>query len=161
MTGLEVEEVADGGRAVVSPRGTYLVIADTLRNKLRSGEPTALPSEAELMRQHGVSRTTVRRALNVLAAEGLVRSAPGKGWVPVGAGPAERPLVDRVRDVILTDGLDVGDMLPSEAALSGRLGASRGAVRHALAQLEGTGLVKAVHGKGRIIQAPGPGREGA
>ncbi|WP_301125818.1 GntR family transcriptional regulator [Streptomyces cacaoi] len=146
---------------MASPRGTYLVIADALRDLLSSDEPPeALPSEAALMRQHGVSRTTVRRALQVLATEGLVKSTPGKGWTAVGTGTDERPLVHRVRDVVET--LDAGDMLPSEASLSERFGVSRGAVRHALAHLEGLGLVKAVHGKGRIVQArPGPDREGA
>lgn len=41
--------------------------------------PLLLPSEAELMRTFGVSRITVRRALQDLAAAGYVRRQAGKG----------------------------------------------------------------------------------
>ncbi len=39
-----------------------------------------LPSEAELGREYGVSRVTVRRALESLREEGLVASRQGFGW---------------------------------------------------------------------------------
>ncbi|MET9341208.1 FadR/GntR family transcriptional regulator [Nonomuraea sp. NPDC003804] len=45
------------------------------RGELRPGE--RLPSERELMVQFSVSRSTVREALRVLQARGLVRSRPG------------------------------------------------------------------------------------
>ncbi|NEW71011.1 winged helix-turn-helix transcriptional regulator [Streptomyces rapamycinicus] len=61
-----------------SPRGTYLMIADALRKEIEEGRITStVPSEAQLMRDHGVSRTTVRRALALLQGEGLIHSAPG------------------------------------------------------------------------------------
>jgi len=65
-----------------SDRPVYLQIADELRMQINSGEfgPGAkLPSEATLTAHYGVTRLTVRRALAVLAAEGLTESAPGKG----------------------------------------------------------------------------------
>ena len=43
----------------------------------RPGDP--VPSEAALMRQFGVSRMTVNRALRELAADGLVRRVQGSG----------------------------------------------------------------------------------
>ncbi|MFF4226378.1 GntR family transcriptional regulator [Streptomyces abikoensis] len=71
-----------------SPRGTYLRVAEALRQRLGdSGAQQVLPSEATLMHEYGVSRTTVRRALQTLAAEGLLGSRPGIGWQSV-AGPA-------------------------------------------------------------------------
>jgi DNA-binding GntR family transcriptional regulator len=42
--------------------------------------------------------------------------------------------------------------VPSESALAEEYGVSRGTARHALAELEGAGLVIAVHGKGRYVR---------
>ncbi|WP_053628429.1 GntR family transcriptional regulator [Streptomyces sp. XY511] len=136
-----------------SPRGTYLLIADTLRKEIEQGHPpnNALPSEAALMQAHDVSRNTIRRALKTLESEKLITSVPGAGWrvsrVPV------PPLVQRLIAVITEDHLAVGDRYPSEANLCARFGASRTAVRHALAQMEGTGLLATAHGKGRTVLA--------
>ncbi|MFF0850134.1 winged helix-turn-helix domain-containing protein [Streptomyces sp. NPDC003280] len=140
-----------------SPRGTYLVIAEALRAEIQEREGTGtLPSEAELMRSHGVGRNTIRRALKVLEAEGVVESAPGIGWRPAGSGD-RRSLAERMADVITEDSLAVGDAYPSEAKLCERFGASRTAVRRVLAQMEGNGLLTTVHGKGRTVRAlPAP-----
>ncbi|MET8676552.1 GntR family transcriptional regulator [Streptomyces sp. NPDC004647] len=138
-----------------SPRGTYLIIAESLRQGVESVDAAAtLPSEAALMAEHGVSRTTVRRALRVLADDGLIESAPGVGWRPVrGFVTDRRPLVERVAGVVATDGLAVGDAFPSESALCQRFGASRTAVRSALAHLEGRGVLATSHGRGRTVRA--------
>lgn len=150
----EVKDAQTEGERVASPRGTYLVIADALREDI-NGErpPEVLPSEAELMSRHDVSRTTVRRALRKLADDGLIESAPGRGWVVLGGNVDRRPLLERMTDVIRADALQVGATFPSESKLAERFGASRGSVRHALAQLEGQGVLVAVHGKGRTVQA--------
>ncbi|RZD65002.1 GntR family transcriptional regulator [Streptomyces albidoflavus] len=142
--------------AEASPRGTYLIIADALRKEITAGQiqDGALPSEADLMARHSVARNTVRRALKVLAEESLIVSVPGAGWRVSSAAP--RPLVDRLRDVIDQDGLAVGDPYPSEQKLCVRFGASRTAVRSALAQMEGLGLLATVHGKGRTVRALNP-----
>ncbi|NUV74128.1 GntR family transcriptional regulator [Streptomyces fungicidicus] len=139
-----------------SPRGTYLIIADALRKEIAAGQiqDGALPSEADLMARHKVARNTVRRALKVLADESLVVSVPGAGWMVSSTAP--RPLVDRLREVITEDGLAVGDPYPSEQNLCARFGASRTAVRSALAQMEGMGLLATVHGKGRTVRALTP-----
>ncbi|TSB26728.1 winged helix-turn-helix transcriptional regulator [Streptomyces benahoarensis] len=141
----------------VSPRGTYLVIADALRKKIANGafEEEGIPSEAALMRTHGVARTTVRRALEKLEQEGLIHSVPGVGRVP-GAGAERRPLLGRITDFITAQGLAVGDPLPSEARLCEEFSVSRTALRSALSVLEGQGVLQAVHGKGRTIRALPP-----
>ncbi|MDU8994524.1 GntR family transcriptional regulator [Streptomyces mirabilis] len=136
-----------------SPRGTYLQVSESLRQKIEGGEAgDALPSEAALMRAHDVSRNTIRRALKVLEADGVVESVPGIGW-RVARGGDRRSLAERMTDVITEDSLAVGDTYPSEAKLCERFGASRTAVRRVLAQMEGNGLLATVHGKGRTVCA--------
>ncbi|WP_326817930.1 GntR family transcriptional regulator [Streptomyces sp. NBC_01762] len=136
-----------------SPRGTYLVIAEALRNGIEEGQLLGdLPSEAELGDAYGVARNTVRRALKVLEAEGVLESSPGVGW-RVARGGDRRPLVERMIAVIDEDSLAVGSAYPSEAKLCARFGVSRTAVRRGLAQMEGTGLLLTVHGKGRTVRA--------
>ncbi|MEE1815225.1 winged helix-turn-helix domain-containing protein [Streptomyces sp. SP18ES09] len=134
-----------------SPRGTYLLIAEALRQGINEAGGADLPSEAALMREHKVSRNTIRRALRVLQTEGLVSSVPGAGWRA--SSKPLRPLIDRIIDLIDEDSLAVGDAFPSEAKLCERLDASRSAVRRALAQMEGTGMLDTRHGKGRTLRS--------
>ncbi|MEU8521684.1 GntR family transcriptional regulator [Streptomyces sp. NPDC048577] len=137
----------------VSPRGTYLVISEALGKGIKEGEIAgALPSEADLGGVYGVSRNTVRRALKVLEAEGLIRSVPGVGW-RVSQGGGERTLAALMTDLIAEDALAIGDAYPSETKLCERFGASRTAVRRVLARMEGSGLLDTVHGKGRAVRA--------
>ncbi|WP_069815348.1 GntR family transcriptional regulator [Streptomyces sp. TP-A0874] len=136
-----------------SPRGTYLQVSEALRQQIElHEEDSALPSEAALMRVHGVSRNTIRRALKVLEADGVVEPAPGIGWRVVRGGD-RRSLAQRMTDLIAEDSLTVGDTYPSEAKLCERFGSSRTAVRRVLAQMEGNGLLATVHGKGRTVRA--------
>jgi DNA-binding GntR family transcriptional regulator len=65
----------------------YRRIAVELRGQIERGAYSPggrLPSEAVLARRYGVSRDTVRRALALLRAAGLVRVLQGKGWFPCG-----------------------------------------------------------------------------
>lgn len=135
-----------------SPRGTYLLVAEVLRREIEKGiDGDVLPSEAVLMRTHNVSRNTIRRALKKLESEKLISPAPGSGW-RLSSEPI-RPLVDRMTALIEDEGLSVGDGYPSESQLCDRFDVSRTAVRHALAQMEGCGLLATVHGKGRTVRA--------
>lgn len=61
----------------------YLDLANELRTTIVEGHTGGLPSEAELGERHGVSRVTVRRALELLRGEGLVGSRQGSGWFVV------------------------------------------------------------------------------
>lgn len=78
----------------------YHQIFMILRSKIIDGEyseKSLLPSENEIARLFGVSRITAIRALNELAAQGLVSRARGKGTIvrlvetgTIVRGPAER-----------------------------------------------------------------------
>lgn len=72
----------------------YQEIADDLRRTIGSGllaPGDVLPSESSLGSQHGASRVTVRKALEVLRSEGLVESRQGFGWM-VAAEPVPQTL---------------------------------------------------------------------
>ncbi|MGZ8753421.1 MAG: GntR family transcriptional regulator [Acidimicrobiia bacterium] len=69
----------------------YLDLAETLRHRIADGAGGALPSEAALGAEFGVSRVTVRRALELLRGEGLVHSRRGAGWF-VAMDPIRQPL---------------------------------------------------------------------
>ncbi len=66
-----------------------------LREQILSGEMGAsarLPSEPTLAQEHGVSRVTVRRALDKLAGDGMIERRPGSGTFVSGT-PAAMPVV--------------------------------------------------------------------
>jgi GntR family transcriptional regulator len=72
----------------------YRTIADELRRSVEAGEYGAgrlLPSESELSAVNGVSRVTVRKALELLRDEGLIDSRQGFGWF-VAASPLRQAL---------------------------------------------------------------------
>jgi DNA-binding GntR family transcriptional regulator len=152
----------------VTPRttawGAYKGITDALRTRIADGEfapGSTLPSEAKLCTEYHVSRNTLRRSLDQLATEGLIVAQPGRGRVvPIAAGdagdsatPQYRSMAAELRAMIESGELGPGDALPSEAALAERYGVARGTARHALAELEGAGLVDSVHGKGRFVRS--------
>lgn len=138
--------------------GVYAQIADVLRARIAGGElaPNALmPSESALCEEFTVVRGTVRRALAVLASEGLVETLPGKGRVVCGEAPTQyeyRRIADDLRRQIETGELRPDDALPSEATLVERYGVARGTVRQAFTDLSRTGLIETHHGKGRLVR---------
>jgi DNA-binding GntR family transcriptional regulator len=150
----------------VSPRatawGAYRDITTALRGRITSGEfapGSVLPSESVLCGEYRVSRNTLRRALDQLAEEGLIAARPGRGRVILADGeptaataPQYRAVAADLRKMIESGELRPGDALPSESALAERYGVSRGTARHALAELDGAGLVESVHGRGRFVR---------
>jgi GntR family transcriptional regulator len=65
-----------------SPIPLYHRLQVILRDRIATGayrEGDALPSEAELTKEFGVSRITAKRALDELSTEGLVERARGRG----------------------------------------------------------------------------------
>jgi GntR family transcriptional regulator len=62
------------------PRPAYVQLAAILRARIESGEITArLPSERDLHQQYGLAPMTVRKAVRLLAEEGLVVTVTGRG----------------------------------------------------------------------------------
>ncbi|MFZ9628981.1 MAG: GntR family transcriptional regulator [Ilumatobacteraceae bacterium] len=73
--------LAPGGARTIR----YQEIAAALRERVRAaGAGHVLPSESDLSAEFAASRVTVRRALEVLRAEGLVDSRQGFGWFVAG-----------------------------------------------------------------------------
>ncbi|MDO4918265.1 FadR/GntR family transcriptional regulator [Kocuria sp.] len=66
----------------MSTTPAYTVVLDWLEHRLRSGALRVgdkLPAERSLAEDFGISRASVREAVRILAAMGLVRSATGSG----------------------------------------------------------------------------------
>jgi GntR family transcriptional regulator len=62
------------------PRPVYVQLAGILRERIASGVITGrLPSERELQQEYGTAPMTSRKALRLLADEGLVTTVPGRG----------------------------------------------------------------------------------
>lgn len=65
----------------------YLQLREIVRNKIEEGEyppGSAIPSENDLAGIYGISRITVRSAVDALVNEGLLRRVQGKGVFVVG-----------------------------------------------------------------------------
>lgn len=66
----------------LGPRAPFEQIADRLRAGIRAGEwppNTRIPSETEIVELTEVARTTARRAIKRLRAEGWIFTVPGRG----------------------------------------------------------------------------------
>lgn len=93
-------------------RKSYEQVADQLRELIVSGrlaQGERLPTEMLLSAEVGVSRATVREALRLLAAQGLIRTAKGAG----GGSYVTMPTVAHISDslcsnfALLTDARDL------------------------------------------------------
>lgn len=87
----------------------YQQIADELRERVaggRYGPGRLLPSEAEMSTEFGVSRVTVRHALELLRDEGLVAARQGFGWF-VATSPVRQTLgrLSTIESQMSADGL--------------------------------------------------------
>lgn len=118
-------------------RYKYVVVRDSLRDQIMHGvlaEDAKLPSESALRGKFGVSRVTVRLALDALRQAGLIESRQGKGYfvrrLPVvqdlgrlqGFGELMTPLGLAVRSEVV----EVAEITAS-AELQSRLRLARGA----------------------------------
>lgn len=76
----------------------YRELASLLREGIETGsypEGTTLPKQDELAEEHGININTVRKAVSVLEAEGLVTSVRRKGTVVRARPPMKRLGVER------------------------------------------------------------------
>lgn len=91
----------DEDRAFIDPRGydkAYEVVAARVERRIRNGEfgyHNPLPSEPALAEWYGVSRTTVRSAIDLLVGKAMVEKRLGKGtyvtWRPGDASQGASP----------------------------------------------------------------------
>lgn len=67
--------------ALLAPRALYIEVAEQLRQRIfrRELEPGSWIDELKMAEQFGISRTPLREAIKVLAAEGLVTMKPRRG----------------------------------------------------------------------------------
>ncbi|MBD1852700.1 phosphonate metabolism transcriptional regulator PhnF [Cyanobacteria bacterium FACHB-502] len=109
----------------------YIQIADKLRGEINSSvyqKGDQLPTEAELSVRFGVNRHTLRRSIEVLRTEGLVRVDRGRGMF-VASTPITYALGKRVRynDALKAQGLQTSyqtlaiTTIPADAKVAKRL----------------------------------------
>lgn len=85
------------------PTPLYHQIHIILRERIATGhygEGEIIPSEAELAKEFGVSRITVKRAVNRLAEDGLVDRARGRGTTVAAPGLATPPVTGSIEGLL-------------------------------------------------------------
>jgi GntR family transcriptional regulator len=116
------------------PLPKYHQVYLVLREQLEEGRfADGMPGELQLMKDFGVARVTVRKALQRLVLDGLIQRSPGRGTVPV-ARPAARTdagrggvrltgLLENIVDMGLRTSVKVlrCELLPASAAVSRQL----------------------------------------
>jgi|SRR6266508_3179188 len=105
MVAADLNMVAVGGTVTSVPtphpeRPRYRLVADELRRRILAGAIAPgqlLPSETVLIEEFGVSRGTIREAVALLRAEGLVVTEHGRGTYARPVLPVRRLGSDRYR----------------------------------------------------------------
>lgn len=85
----------------------YQQLYATLRGKVQRGEwaPAAMiPAEAELMADYGVSRITIRAALDQMVRDGLIERQRGRGSFVRAAAPETRACVTSLTEQVVRSG---------------------------------------------------------
>jgi GntR family transcriptional regulator len=118
----------------------YQQIYDDIKHKIGSGEyreGQALPSEAKLCEIYGVSRVTVRKALEELENAGVIERIRGKG--PIVARPKLRRNMSSLGS--LQDQIREAGMTPSSVISEIRRVSAEGQIAEILQAQEGEPLV--------------------
>lgn len=142
----------------MSERG-YRQVATELRQRILSQRYPAgsqLPTEALLVKEFEVARDTVRRAVALLAEEGLVTTSHGRGTFVRddsrgGIGlPKHAQVAAELRLLVESGEAQAGSAFLTEAEVQGRFSVSRRTARAALKALEDDGLLY-VAGRRRLV----------
>jgi GntR family transcriptional regulator len=123
------------------PLPKYHQIYLVLREQLDEGRFAAgVPGEIHLMKQFGVARVTVRRALEQLVVDGLIERSPGRGTVALAQPPApaepprQRAQLTGLLENIVNMGLRTSakvvqcEVLPASDLVAQQLDIARGAL---------------------------------
>lgn len=142
----------------------YQQVADLIRQRIASGElPPGyqVPSEHELVDEHGVSRITATKALKLLRDDGLIYTLQGRGSF---VAPESAPRVTRekmferiareVAERIQSGELQPDYPIPSETTLAQEYGVAKGTVRQAVALLRDQQWVFTVPHRGTYVSSP-------
>jgi GntR family transcriptional regulator len=98
-------------------RPLSLQLADLLRREIREGSRppgSQLPTEADFLERYGVSRTTVRAALQQLVNEGLIVTRKGYGSYVRKRPPIRRVSADRRHAIHRASGKPIFDTMAIE-----------------------------------------------
>jgi GntR family transcriptional repressor for pyruvate dehydrogenase complex len=96
------------------------VLAEQLRKQILGGAlvpGTSLPAERELVLQTGLSRGSVREALRILEAEGLVSTRPGRQGGSVARQPGDESLAKYVSLFVHGRGISLISLLQTREAV--------------------------------------------
>lgn len=117
------------------------LVAERLRGQIASGEiepGDTLPSEAELMKQMGVSRPTLREAMRVLESEGLLKLGRGARSGAAILAPSIERAARYGAMYLATEGTTIGDIHQVRTLLEPSLAAqhAQGAKKHVIRALQ-------------------------
>ena len=142
----------------VTRRG-YRWVADVLRERIETNvysAGTQLPTEAALVEEFATARDTVRRAVAVLAENGLVVTTHGRGTfvrddrdAEVGQ-PKHAQVGTQLRALIEAGEIEADAAFLTEAEVQQRFSVSRRTARAALKGMEEDGLLY-VTGRRRLV----------
>jgi DNA-binding FadR family transcriptional regulator len=96
------------------------VLADQLRRQILGGmlaAGAALPAERDLVAQTGLSRGSVREALRILEAEGLVSTRPGRLGGSVARRPGDESLAKYIHLFVHGRGISLKALLQTREAI--------------------------------------------
>jgi DNA-binding FadR family transcriptional regulator len=96
------------------------VLADHLRRKILTGAVEAgapLPAERDLVAQTGLSRGSVREALRILEAEGLVSTRPGRQGGSIACQPGDESLARYINVFVHGRGIPLEALLQTREAV--------------------------------------------
>ncbi len=102
------------------------ILADQLRRYILNGDVSpgsALPTERDLVKQTGLSRGSVREALRLLEAEGLVATRPGRAGGSIACQPGDEALAKYVSLFVHGRGITLIDLLQTRETIEPPLAA--------------------------------------
>ncbi|MCZ7573610.1 MAG: FadR family transcriptional regulator [Ardenticatenaceae bacterium] len=105
--------------SIRTPRAADLVVAH-IRHKIISreyAEGTRLPTETEMADQLNISRPTVREALRILEAEGLIVTRPGPGGGPRVCSPDVKTVMHSLTNLFQYERVTLAELLEARETL--------------------------------------------
>ena len=137
------------------PLPKYHQIYLVLRERLEDGRFAArVPAEMDLVKEFGVARVTVRRALGQLVADGLIERSPGRGTVTLakdtthamrGSPPRQRVHLTGLLENIVNMGLRTAvkvvqfEVLPASEQVARQLEVARNTLVQKAVRVRSTG----------------------